>query len=32
MRTIGDVEAYAARWAAFEAVVASNEPETAETS
>lgn len=31
VRTIADVEAYAARWAAFEAVVAAVEPETAET-
>jgi hypothetical protein len=30
VQTIGDVEAFAARWAAFEEVVASVEPETAD--
>jgi hypothetical protein len=29
VQTIGDVEAFAARWAAFEEVVAPVEPETA---
>jgi hypothetical protein len=32
VQAIADVEAYAARWAAFDEIVSAVEPETAETS